>query len=225
MLVRFLLATLLLAGLPSMTSAQAFNDCSHCPGMTVLNGTGPGGFAMGTAAGGIGIQANEQPQHNVVIAYRFAVATNDITFSDWARCASDHFCNSYNPSDNGWGKGGRPVINVSWMDAQQYVFWLNTKALAGKGLPEYRLLTEAEWEWAARYGQAGAWTYGQPFVANQANCQNCCNPVDRDGCATKTLPTGRFPANNAGLRDMSGNVAQWVQDCYHTNYNGAPVNG
>jgi formylglycine-generating enzyme required for sulfatase activity len=118
--------------------------------------------------------------------------------------------------EQGWGRGRQPAINVSWPDAQRYVEWLSR--LTGRS---YRLLTEAEWEYAARAGTATAYYWGDEIGKGNANCDGCGSEWD----SKQTAPVGSFAANSFGLYDMAGNVWQWVQDCYHDGYDGAPGDG
>ena len=113
------------------------------------------------------------------------------------------------PSDQGWGKGRRPVINVSWNDAKEYVTWLARKT----GQP-YRLLTEAEWEFAARAGTTTKYAFGDTLDKQQAQFSE-----------SKTAEVGGFPANAWGLHDMHGNVWEWCEDNWHPTYQGAPQDG
>jgi formylglycine-generating enzyme required for sulfatase activity len=110
----------------------------------------------------------------------------------------------------------RPVINVSWNDAQQYVRWLSRRT--GR---TYRLLFEAEWEYAARAGSNTVYPWGDEIGKGNANCFSCGSEWDNK----RTAPVGSFPANAFGLHDMHGNVWEWVQDCYHADYQGAPDDG
>ena len=127
------------------------------------------------------------------------------------------------PLTIGWGRDNRPVVNVSWNDAKEYVGWLNRKTgrdpeLVGQ---TYRLLSEAEWEYAARAGSTTAFWWGDDVGRNNANCDGCGSQWDN----TKTAPVGSFKANDFGLYDMAGNVWEWVQDCYQNSYDGAPKDG
>ena len=101
------------------------------------------------------------------------------------------------------------MINVSWDDAKEYVAWLSRKT--GKS---YRLLTEAEWEYAARAGASTKYSWGNEIGRNQANCHSCGSQWDN----MKTGPVGSFTANAFGLHDMHGNVWEWVEDCWHVSY-------
>jgi formylglycine-generating enzyme required for sulfatase activity/class 3 adenylate cyclase len=157
--------------------------------------------------------SNEGPQHKVMIATFFAVSKFDVTFAEWDACFSVGGCR--HKSDAGMGRDTKPAINVSWDDAQQYVAWLSKMT----GRP-YRLLTEAEWEYAARGGTTTAYYWGDEIGKGNANCAGCGSEGNK-----QTSPVGSFPANQFGLYDMAGNVWQWVQDCYSRNYDRAPADG
>jgi len=109
-----------------------------------------------------------------------------------------------------------PVINVSWVDAKKYVGWL--VKLTGK---EYRLLTEAEWEYSDRAGTNTRYFWGDEPGTGNAVCNGCGTQGDRE----QTAPAGSFKPNAFGLYDMHGNVWEWVEDTWHENYAGAPTNG
>jgi formylglycine-generating enzyme required for sulfatase activity len=173
----------------------------------------PGGsFKMGDVQGGG--QKNEAPVHTVTIPKSFAIGRHEVTFDDY-----DHFAKATNrqpPVDRGWGRGRHPVINVSWEDANAYVKWLSEQTDK-----RYRLPTEAEWEYAARGGKETAYWWGKDLVKGMANCDGCGS----QWYGEQTARVGSFKANAFGLYDTAGNVWEWVQDCYHDNYNGAPSNG
>jgi formylglycine-generating enzyme required for sulfatase activity len=140
-----------------------------------------------------------------------------VTFADWDACVSVGGCaQEGRASDAGWGRGRQPVIYVSWDDAQAYVAWLSK--MTGKA---YRLLTEAEWEYAARAGTTTAYFWGDEIGKNNANCGGCGSQWD----GRQTAPAGSFAPNAFGLYDMLGKVFEWVEDCSHDNYNGAPTDG
>ena len=125
-------------------------------------------------------------------------------------------CNGHRPADEGWGRGDRPVINVSWQDAQSYVSWLSRET--GE---DYRLPSEAEWEYAARAGSTTKYSWGNEIGRNRANCERGrCGDSYRN-----TAPVGSFGANAFGLHEMHGNVWEWVEDCWNSSYEGAPSNG
>ena len=153
----------------------------------------------------------ESPRHRVTIANAFAVGRYSVTFEEWDACVADGGCDGYRPDDAGWGRARRPVMNVNWADAQSYVAWLRQKTRQ-----PYRLLSEAEWEYAARGGTHSYYYFGYSINEHQANYGQ---HLDR------TTEVGSYPANPFGLFDMTGNTAQWVQDCYHDSYEGAPTDG
>jgi formylglycine-generating enzyme required for sulfatase activity len=173
-----------------------------------------GEFTMGSPATENGHVGHEGPQHRVVIAKPFAVSKFDVTFADWDACVAAGACPQV--GDAGLGRGPKPAIDVTWDDAQRYVAWLAKTT----GQP-YRLLTEAEWEFVARAGTTTAYPWGNEIGEGNANCIRCGSAWDN----RETSPAGSFKPNAFGLYDMAGNVWQWVQDCYHDNYNGAPTDG
>jgi formylglycine-generating enzyme required for sulfatase activity len=118
--------------------------------------------------------------------------------------------------DQGWGRGRRPIINVSWHDAVAYTQWLSSQT--GES---YRLPSEAEWEYAARAGSTTKYSWGNDIGRNRANCDGCGSRWDDE----KTAPVGSFRANRWGLYDVHGNVWEWVKDCYNDSYRGAPTDG
>ncbi|MEY4680681.1 MAG: hypothetical protein RLZZ276_2330, partial [Pseudomonadota bacterium] len=134
-------------------------------------------------------------------------------FAEWDACVAQGGC-SHRPDDRGWGRGRQPVMNVNWDDAQQYVAWLSRKT--GKA---YRLLSEAEWEYAAQagIGREAKVTPG----AGEANCDGCGSRWD----GKQTAPVGSFAANAFGLHDMLGNVWEWTADCWNDSHAGAPADG
>jgi formylglycine-generating enzyme required for sulfatase activity len=169
---------------------------------------------MGSPALERGRFTNEGPQHRVVLR-PFAVARFEVTFELWEVCVRLQGC-AAQPWDQGWGSNARPVINVSWGEAQQFVAWLARRT----GKP-YRLLSEAEWEYAARAGSARAYPWGNEIGKGNANCAGCGSRWD----GRQTAPVGSFAANAFGLFDVAGNVWEWVEDCYHDSYHGAPDDG
>lgn len=170
----------------------------------------PGGlFTMGSPASEAGRGRDEGPQREVSIA-PFAMSKTEITFAQWDACLAGGGCNGYSPNDGGWGRGGRPVSNVSWNDAHAYLEWLNAQA----GGLRYRLATEAEWEYAARAGATDAYAFGPRVTATQATFH-----------ARQTSPVAAHDANAWGLFDMHGNVGEWVEDCYAATYDLAPIDG
>jgi len=188
--------------LPPVVS-KLFRDCEECPEMMRLEG---GTFTMGSAASEAGHRAWEGPQREVTIA-PMAVGVREVTFAEWEACVADGGCSNYTPTDKGWGRGARPVIMASWTDAQGYARWLSQKT--GK---TYRLPTEAEWEYAARGGTSTAYWWGDRFEAGRVQ-------------TGKTAGTGAGEANDFGLHDVTGNVAEWVEDCYVNTFADAPRDG
>ena len=184
---------------------RPFRDCSTCPEMMVVPA---GTFTMG------GKSDYEHPAHRVTIKNRFAIGRYEVTFDEWDSCVDQGGCKT-RPSDRGWGRGARPVINVTWPDAKAFASWLSEKT--GQ---KYRLPTEAEWEYASRAGTTTTYWWGQDVDSRNANCKNC-----NTGQTQKTLPVGSFKPNQFGLYDTSGNVAEWVEDCWHADYQGAPADG
>ncbi|HTV35536.1 MAG TPA: SUMF1/EgtB/PvdO family nonheme iron enzyme [Xanthobacteraceae bacterium] len=194
----------------SLKPQATFRECAEkCPEMIVIQA---GDFTMGSPVEEEGRLTDEGPQHHVVILKPFAVSKYVVTFADWDACASVGGCPP--ASDSGFGRGTRPAINVSWDDAEAYVAWF--AAMTGK---PYRLLTEAEWEYVARAGTTTAYSWGNDIGVNKANCFGCGSQWDNK----ETAPVGSFKANPFGLYDVHGNVWEWVQDCYHTDYNDAPA--
>ena len=175
-------------------SAQApgtkLRDCPGCPEMVVV----PGGK----------------------FGRPFAVGVYEVTFGEWDACVSDRGCRGHRPDDKGWGRGRRPVMNVSWEDAQAYVRWLS-----GKTGKEYRLLSDAEWEYVARAGTRTEYWWGDEIGRNRANCDGCGSRWDN----MQTSPVGSFSANAFGLYDVHGNVFEWVEDCYGGDCNRRVVRG
>ncbi len=215
----------------SLKTFANFRECAgNCPEMIVIP---PGSFVMGSTQAEqsrfdavpkrtndndlqnheASALSNEGPQHKVVIAKSFAVSKFDVTFAEWDACSSVGGCRQKN--DSGMGRGTKPVITVSWDDAQQYVAWLSK--MTGRS---YRLLTEAEWEYAARAGTTTAYYWGDETGKRNANCMGCGSGENK-----QTSAVGSFPANPFGLYDMAGNVWQWVEDCYSPNYDQAPTDG
>lgn len=182
-------------------------DCRECPKLAVVPA---GTFQMGDLSG-IGSK-DERPVHAVSIAKPFAVGVYEVTFAEWDACVAAGGCVT-NPSDEGWGRGARPVINVTWDDAQSYLKWLSAKT--GK---TYRLPSDAEWEYAARAGSSTDYSWGNTPSHEYANygkdecCEGYAEGSDR---WVNTAPVGSFAPNAWGLYDVHGNVREWVEDCWH----------
>lgn len=212
--VVFVTALLLSLGLSPADAQQArqvgtvYRDCPSCPEMVVI---GPGSFTMGEVG-----HTRRTPLHKVTIGYSFAVGRYDVTFDEWDACVADGGCSGYRPDDHGWGRGRRPVINVSWDDAQGYAAWLAKKT--GK---HYRLISEAEWEYVARAGTTTTFWWGNDIGRGNANCSGCGSKWDK----VQTSPVGSFKPNAFGVYDTAGNVTQWVEDRWNSTYDGAPQDG
>ncbi|MEC9340807.1 MAG: SUMF1/EgtB/PvdO family nonheme iron enzyme [Pseudomonadota bacterium] len=171
----------------------------------------PGGmFEMGSPAHSLNF--DERPQHSVEVK-PFAIGRFEVTFADYRRFTAA--AKTSDPADAGWGHADRPVINVSWNDAQAYAAWLSRQT--GE---TYRLPSEAEWEYAARAGTPDDYWWGITMKTDAANCWGCGSALGE-----QTVPVGSFAANPWGLADTAGNVAEWVADCYHPTYSGAPADG
>ena len=192
-----------------------FKDCAACPHMVVIPA---GEFTMGSPPA----EQQAEAQHRVTIAAPFAVSKFEITFDEWDACLRDGGCDNLRPNDEGWGRGQRPVIHMSWELAKAYVSWLSAKT--GK---RYRLLSEAEWEYAARGGSTTTFAFGDALSPGKANYNastDGAGPSDEN--RQKTMPVGSFPANGFGLHDMHGNISEWVEDCWQTDYTDkAPTDG
>ncbi len=172
-----------------------------------------GQFVMGSPHEEVKRSLNNVPQHMVRIDYELAVGKYPVTFHQWDVCVKDGGT-KYIPSDNGWGRGNSPVINVSWDDIQLYLRWLSK--VTGK---TYRLLSEAEWEYAARAGSQTTYSFGD----DEKELGRYAWFDENSG--GKTHPVGEKLPNSFGLYDMHGNVFEWTQDCWNGSYNGAPNDG
>jgi formylglycine-generating enzyme required for sulfatase activity len=189
----------------------SFRECAkNCPEMIVIPA---GEFMMGSPLNTVAT-VGEIPQHKVTITKRFAVSKFDVTFVDWDACVSVGGCSQV--GDSLMGRGTKPLINMTWDDVQDYLTWLTE--MTGQ---QYRLLTEAEWEYAARAGTTTAYYWGDEIGTGNANCGGCGSKWD----GRETSPVGSFKPNAFGLYDMAGNVFQLVEDCYHENYEKAPTDG
>ncbi len=186
-----------------ISASATFQDCETCPVMTRLEG---GVFVMGSPEGEPGRAAYEGPQRDVTVP-SFAMSEGEVTFAQWDACLDGGGCRGHRPSDRGFGRGDQPAMSLSWNDAQAYVQWLSVET--GRS---YRLPTEAEWEYAARAGTETAYWFG-------AAASSAPDPRGRPH------PVSALAANPFGLYAMSGNMREWVQDCYLNTYEGAPTDG
>ena len=193
---------------------EVFRDCDVCPEMVVVPA---GSFLMGSPETEEGRGDSEGPQRRVTIGYSFAVGVYEVTFDEWSACVERGGCGGYQPED--WlGQGRLPVRDVDWEDAWQYADWLTQQT--GE---EYRLLSEAEWEYVARAGTQTAryWGDGTREQCQYANGSRNVGCRDRQG---STAPVGSYRPNAFGLYDVLGNVWEWVDDCYGA-YDDAPTDG
>jgi formylglycine-generating enzyme required for sulfatase activity len=216
-----------------------FRECDDCPEMVIVPegsfvmgspNSEPFIFMMGSRNSEQGLGSHDSPQHKVTIANAFAVSRIAVTFDEWDVCVADGGCNTYKPSDQGWGRGQRPVINVSWNDTRTYLAWLSRRT----GKP-YRLLSEAEFEYVARAGSKTAYPWGAEIGRENANCDGCGSQWDNE----QKVPVSSFVGNAFGLYDLAENpcgrdtrtrlppcnVWEWVEDCDHNNFDGAPIDG
>ncbi len=225
------------ARLLALPQGEALAECESCPEMVAIPA---GSFTMGSPENEDGRDSDEGPQREVTID-RFAIGRYEITFDEWDACAADGYCRAVpsggsndNDTDRGWGRGDRPVIEVSWndvtgegVDEKGFLAWLNWKATGSENGP-YRLPSEAEWEYAARAGSTTRFSFGDAISRADANygSEICCSGLAEGADRWEfTAPVGSFPENRWGLYDVHGNVWEWVEDCWHGSYDGAPRDG
>lgn len=180
-------------------------DAPWCPEMVALPS---GEFWMGSPESDTRGDSSERPQHRVTIGRKLALGRYPATFEEY-----DHFCAATKrerPGDHGWGRGRRPVVFVTWLDARAYCKWLAVQT----GQP-YRLPSEAEWEYACRAGTTTRYSCGDAIAPDKANYTDA-------GCG-KTTEVDAYSSNAWGLYDMLGNVQEWVEDVWRQNYEGAPA--
>jgi formylglycine-generating enzyme required for sulfatase activity len=202
---------------------RQFRDCADCPLMVVLPA---GSFWQGSDEAAPGVLRKETPRRLVTLAEPFAVGVHEITLAQWDLCVAEGGC-ATRAGDNGWGRGERPAIMVSWNDAVEFTAWLSTRTGEAYSLP-----SESQWEYAARAGEESDWPGGDPArvceFANVAGAESglrwrheaCADPA-----ALSTLPVGSLRPNAFGLHDVVGNVAEWTLDCMNLSYLDAPVDG
>ncbi len=192
-------------GNQALKAGDVFRDCTKCPELVVV----PAGlFIMGSN----GKRKAEKPAHRVNITKPFAIGRYEVTFSEWFACLQAKACN-HNPDDHKWGRRGRPVINVTWDQAETYTKWLSEKT----GF-SYRLPSESEWEYAHRAGTTTDFWWGKSPGENNANCKDCKSQWS----AKSSAPVGSFKPNPFGLYDTAGNLFEWVSDCWNPDHLGAP---
>jgi len=207
----------------TLRPGKTFKDCADCPQMMVIPAAA---YWQGSADDSKLALGMEKPRRLVTIGKPFAAGVFEVTMAEWDACVADKGC-STRPGDNGWGRGNRPVIMVSWNDAEEYVHWLSEKT--GQ---TYRLPSESEWEYLARAGEQGDWPGGHPAIVcefgNVAGSETGFkwqHEQCRDKSALGTTPVGSFRPNAFGLYDTIGNVSEWTADCMNLSYVDAPVDG
>ncbi|MCY3547121.1 MAG: formylglycine-generating enzyme family protein [Gemmatimonadetes bacterium] len=193
-----------------------FRDCAVCPAMVRVPA---GAFLMGSPESESGRYQDEGPQRVVLVA-AFAAGVHEVTFTEWEACVEAGGCLEHLPGDEGWGRADRPVINVNWTDAQAYVEWLSE--VTGH---RYRLLSEAEWEYAARAGASTARPWGETVTDACLFANGDYSALPCGDGHENTAPAGSFKPNAFGLYDLLGNVWEWTQDCWNEGYAGAPGDG
>jgi formylglycine-generating enzyme required for sulfatase activity len=215
---------------------EVFRDCPKCPELVVVPA---GNYLMGKDGG----SKKESPAHRVTIGSAFAIGKYEVTFdewevcieeggcgviisgpapqgkrevsfAEWKACLTDDKCQAH-PDDHKWGRGRRPVMNINFSNAENFVQWLSRKTKK-----TYRLPTEAEWEYAARGGTTTVYSWGDEAGTDNANCRTCAPTISH-----KTFPVGSYKPNPFGLYDVHGNVWEWVQDCWLPSHEGAPADG
>ncbi len=219
----------------NLKAGQTFNDCAQCPAMVAIPA---GSFVMGSPDSEA-LRDPDEGQHTVTFQHNFAISKFPITWDEWEACARDGACAGRDAEvalrsdlQGKWiqdyvdhGRGTRPVVGVSWWDAQNFVGWLNKKTNS----EQYRLVTEAEFEYAARAGTTSAYPWGESPDHNYANFGKEEGlggaAAGRDVWENTTSPVGSFPPNGFGLYDMHGNIYQWVEDCYQADANLLPTDG
>jgi Uncharacterized conserved protein len=193
-------------GAGALAAGEILQDCPSCPSMVVVPA---GSYMMGSPASEENREGDEGPRHLVTLNRAFAIGRYEVTFDEYDACVAANGCRAV--SDQSWGRGRRPVINVTYDDAQRYVAWLSQTT--GH---DYFLPSEAEWEYAARAGTDTPWPTGSAVITDDANILNQFQ---------KTVVVGGYPSNAFGLHDTMGNVGEWVQDCLDAGYVGAPTDG
>jgi formylglycine-generating enzyme required for sulfatase activity len=218
-------------------AGDTFSECRNCPEMIVLPA---GSYLMGSPEDEPLRRENEK-QHRVTLAQPLAMSRTPVTWDQWEACVRDNWCDGLaielalttlpngeaNPNFTDKGRGTRPVVGVSWFDAQAFVGWLNHKA----GVDDlYRLPSEAEWEYGARAGSTTAFPWGAELDYDHGNFGKYEDGLGgqaegRDVWVDETSPVGSFPPNEFGLYDMHGNIFEWVEDCYEADLTLTPNDG
>jgi formylglycine-generating enzyme required for sulfatase activity len=188
-------------------SQAAIRDCPQCPEIVLI---AAGAFEMGSTE----MFDFEAPVHQVSIRKPFYIGRREVTFEEWDVCIAEGGCKQ-RPDDRGMGRARRPAIDLDWDDAKGYTAWLSQKT--GH---TYRLPSESEWEYVARAGSTTTYPWGKTVDKDKANCIGCTTDPLK-----KAVDTGSFKPNAFGIYDMTGNAAEWVEDCWNDNYRGAPADG
>jgi formylglycine-generating enzyme required for sulfatase activity len=199
-------------------SGQSFKDCPGCPEMVAVPS---GSFLMGSPKSEPGHSSNEWPQRSVTFAKPFAIGRFAVTFAEWDACEADGGCRYIDDEDK--GRGDRPVSGMNWDQAKAYAAWLSKKT----GM-HYRLLSGAEFEYAARAGTVTPFWWGSSITTEQANYDGSAEPYNggqKGENRRKTLPVKSFNPNPWGLYQIHGNVSSWTEDCYHHSLAGVPSDG
>ncbi|MDE2851314.1 MAG: SUMF1/EgtB/PvdO family nonheme iron enzyme [Acidobacteriota bacterium] len=219
---------------PEPVSASSWRVGARFSDALASGGRGPemivlpsGRYYMGCVSG-MGCSSRERPIRDVSFANPFAVSLHEVTLDEVDRYTAATGRSLVD--DGGWGRGRRPAVNVSWSDAQEYVAWLSRETGGA-----YRLLTEAEWEYAARAGSTTQFHFGDHPMelcryGNHADVSvperlEWRNTLCSDRVALETADVGSYAPNPWGLHDMHGNVWEWVEDCWNENYEGSPTDG
>lgn len=193
---------------PVKTDGKAFRDCDQCPELVPLS---PGSFVMGATGG----DSTERPAHRVSIRYPFALGRYEVTVREWSACLKAGGCD-YRPRKALAADPQAAMRNVSWRDAQQYVKWLSE--VTGH---EYRLPTEAEWEFAARAGTRTRFWWGDSVGRGNADCKDCGGEWNRK----RPADVDTYAPNAFGLYGMNGGVWEWGGDCWFKTHDKAPADG
>ena len=221
----------------ALKPGQAFKECRNCPEMVVLP---PGTVTIGSPPDEP-LRRDNEPQKEITIRDAFALSKTAVTWDQWEACVRDRGCDGIaidtalrtgengqpNPDYRDWGRGTRPVVGVSWYDAQAFVGWLNAKTGEDDA---YRLPSEAEWEYAARAGTTTAWPWGTALDYDRGNFGVESGGLGgkaegRDVWVNETAPVASFPPNAFGLYDMHGNIFEWTEDCYEADRAHTPADG
>ena len=198
----------------ALAPGTTFKDCVDCPEMVVVPA---GRFVMGSPDREKGRNRNESPQHEVAIGRDFAIGKYEVTrgqFAEFVGATGREMGNNFSKDPRNTSTDQLPVVSVSWNDAKAYAEWLTVKS----GKP-YRLLSEAEWEYAARAGSTTSRFWGD-------DTKNACAFARVSWCrGNNYAQVGQYKPNAFGVHDMLGNVYEWVEDCYRDSYKDAPADG